>query len=93
VLHKHLKLCAYKLQLLHEVKPDDKPKHATFAADILQHIETGNNFLAKVLFSDEATFHLSGMVNRHNMRIWGTEHPREVVEYQRDIPRSTCGVD
>jgi hypothetical protein len=55
------KLCAYKLQLLHEVKPDDKPKRATFEADILQRVET-DNFLAKVLFSDEATFHLLGYV-------------------------------
>jgi hypothetical protein len=57
VLHKRLKLCAYKLQLLHEVKPDDKPKRATFAAHILQRMEI-DNILANVLFSDEATFHL-----------------------------------
>jgi hypothetical protein len=49
VLHKRLKLCAYKLQILHEVKPDDEPKHTTFAADILQHTKI-DNFLAKVLF-------------------------------------------
>jgi hypothetical protein len=77
VLHKRLKLCAYKLQLLHEVKPDDKPKCTTFATDILQRIEN-DNFLAKVLFSVEATFHLSGMVNRHNVRIWGSEHQHVV---------------
>jgi hypothetical protein len=27
--------------------------------------------LAKIIFSDEATFHLSGKVNRYNIRIWG----------------------
>jgi hypothetical protein len=76
------------------VKPDDKSKRPTFAADILQRIEIENNFLAKVLFSDEATFHLSDMVNRHNMRIWGTELPREVMEYQRESPKVNvwCGL-
>jgi hypothetical protein len=39
------------------VKTDDKPKRAIFVTDILQCIEI-DNFLAKVLFSDEATFHL-----------------------------------
>jgi hypothetical protein len=75
------------------VKPDDKAKLATFSADILQRIEI-DNFLAKVLFSDEATFHLSGMVNRHNVRIRSTEHPREVVGYQRDSPEINvwCGL-
>jgi hypothetical protein len=43
------------------VKPDNKPKRATFAAEILRRIEI-NNFLAKVLFSNEATFHLWGYV-------------------------------
>ncbi|GBM48295.1 hypothetical protein AVEN_98040-1 [Araneus ventricosus] len=26
-----------------------------------------------LIFSDEATSHLSGKVNRHNVRVWGTE--------------------
>jgi hypothetical protein len=30
-----------------------------------------DHFLEKVQFSDEATFHVSGAVNRHNVGIWG----------------------
>jgi hypothetical protein len=30
---------------------------------------------AKFIFSDEATFHINGKVNRHNVRVWGTENP------------------
>ena len=40
-----------------------------------------------LIFSDEATFRLSGMVNRHNVRIWGTENPRVVIEDVRDSPK------
>ncbi|GBO25327.1 hypothetical protein AVEN_24255-1 [Araneus ventricosus] len=31
VVHKKIRLYAYKLQLLHELKPDDKPRRRTFA--------------------------------------------------------------
>jgi hypothetical protein len=30
------------------------------------------------VFSDEATFHTSGKVNRQNVRIWELENPRVV---------------
>ena len=39
------------------------------------------------MFTDEATFHLSGKVNRHKVRIWGTENPREIEENVRDSPK------
>jgi hypothetical protein len=38
-------------------------------------------------FGDEATFHVSGAVNRRNVRIWGSENPHVYVEYQRDSPK------
>jgi len=38
-------------------------------------------------FSDEATFHASGAVNRRNVRIWGSENPRAYVQHQRDSPK------
>ena len=44
------------------------------------------HFLAKVQFSDEATFHVSGAVNRRSVRIWESENPHAYVEHQRDSP-------
>jgi hypothetical protein len=44
-------------------------------------------FAERLIFSDEATFHVSGKVNRHNIRIWGTEKPCSVIEHQRDSPK------
>jgi hypothetical protein len=46
-----------------------------------------DHFLEKVQFSDEATFHVSGAVNRRNVRIWGSENPHAYVEHQRDSPK------
>ncbi|PNF43568.1 hypothetical protein B7P43_G03928, partial [Cryptotermes secundus] len=42
--------------------------------------------LTKV-FGDESTFHISSTVNKHNVRIRGTENPRAVVEHVRDSPK------
>jgi hypothetical protein len=35
-------------------------------------MENDDNLLSKLIFSDEATFHLSGKVNRDNVRVWGS---------------------
>jgi hypothetical protein len=38
------------------------------------------------LISDEAIFHISGKVNRNNVRMRGTEQPHAQIEDQRDSP-------
>jgi hypothetical protein len=38
-------------------------------------------------FSDEATFHTSGHVNRHNTIFWGTENPHDIRENKYDSPK------
>ncbi|PNF20691.1 hypothetical protein B7P43_G00324, partial [Cryptotermes secundus] len=41
----------------------------------------------RVIFSDEATFHLSGKINRHNVRIWGLQNPCVTLEHVWDSPK------
>lgn len=43
-----------------------------------------SQFLNRNCFSDEATFYTSGNVNRHNLRIWGSENPHHVMEFVLD---------
>jgi hypothetical protein len=47
----------------------------------------GDDFLRRLVFSDEATFHLSDKVNGHKVRIWGTENPHATVQHERDSPK------
>jgi hypothetical protein len=54
---------------------------------MLNRLEEYTLFLDKNVFSDEATFHLSGKVNRHNRIIWGSQNPHQVVEHVRDSPK------
>ncbi|GBM24409.1 hypothetical protein AVEN_167636-1 [Araneus ventricosus] len=84
VVHKKLRLYAYKLQLLHDLKLDDKPRHRTLVEEMLQKSEGDENYLQRVMFSDETTFHVSGIVNRYNARIRGLENPHAVLDQARD---------
>jgi hypothetical protein len=59
-----------------------------FYTDMLNCLKQYNLFLDKIILSDEATFHLSGKVNRHNLIIWGSQNPLQVVEVHRKMDRS-----
>jgi hypothetical protein len=54
---------------------------------IKSHIENDSDFVNRLTFSDESTFHLTGNVNRHNVRTWGSETPHVVSEHERDSPK------
>ena len=70
VLRKKLNFKPYHLQLTQEVTKDDKMRRFEFCVRMQQELEH-EDFANKLIFSDEATFHLSGHVNRHNVRVWG----------------------
>ena len=59
---------------------------SSFMLEMLQQQEN-DDFLDGVVFSDESTSHLNGKVNTHNVRIWGSENPREFVQSERDTPK------
>ena len=46
-----------------------------------------DGFDDRLVFSNEATFHLTGKVNKHNTCIWGTEHPHSTLEHVQDSPK------
>ncbi|KFM76632.1 hypothetical protein X975_21839, partial [Stegodyphus mimosarum] len=64
-----------------------RPRRMAFATDMLRKIEDAAEFLKRIIFSDEASFHLSGIVNRHNVCIWESGNPHEYREAQRDSPK------
>jgi hypothetical protein len=54
---------------------------------MLNRLKIGNMFLDKIIFSDEATFHISGKVTHHNLIIWGSQNLHQVVERLRNSPK------
>ena len=75
ILKKDLKLKPYKIQLTQQLLPNDH--HQRLEYKRLRLCEDAT-FIENIIFSDEARFHLTGHVNRHNSRIWSDENPREI---------------
>ena len=65
----------------------DKEERHEICGGMFDKMENEDDYLIKIVFSVQATFHLSGKVNSHNVRIWGTEYPHEIVEHVRDSPK------
>jgi hypothetical protein len=56
MLHKRLRLCAYKVQLVEQLKPGDGIARQHFAEEMLDRIDDDVDLLKKIMFTDEATF-------------------------------------
>ena len=50
ILHKRLRLHACKLQFVQALKPNDSPRRAAFAEEILHRIDDDNDYLNCVVF-------------------------------------------
>ena len=83
ILRQKLHMKAYKTQLHQKLLGEDYYAWLTFCHQFNEKPGNDDVFVSSLLFSDEATFHISGKVNRHNCQIWGTENPNETVEHKR----------
>jgi hypothetical protein len=48
---------------------DDRIAYNQFAVTMFENMDKDNEFLRKIMFSDEVTFHVSGKVNKQNICI------------------------
>ena len=55
VLHRNLRLYAYKEQLLKVFKPKDKPRQKEFAVTMLDRLDSHPGFLKRACYIDEST--------------------------------------
>ena len=71
----------YKFVSVQELLPDDLQKRIYFCNTILERNDDEHNvFVNNICFSDEATFHVNGTLNKHNRFIYGKENPKEFSE-------------
>ncbi|GBM20966.1 hypothetical protein AVEN_253750-1 [Araneus ventricosus] len=56
ILHKRLRLKAYKVLIVQDLQPNDWPRHAEFAIKILNRIDVEKDYLNRNCFSYESTF-------------------------------------
>uniref|UniRef100_A0A0K0E085 HTH_7 domain-containing protein n=1 Tax=Strongyloides stercoralis TaxID=6248 RepID=A0A0K0E085_STRER len=74
LLHKN-SYKTYKPVYISKLCFNDKRKRKQFCTWLLDKNDKNNNFHCKIYFSDEATFHLNGCVNKHNVFHWATQNP------------------
>lgn len=85
ILRRH-KFHPYGVKLTQELKESDYGNRLDFC-ELMEGKIRDPEFLKKVCFSDESTFHLNGYVNRHNCRYWCEENPNEYREAHTQRPQ------
>ena len=82
------------MQILQALKPEGKSQGKDFAVTMLDRLDLDPGFLKHVCFSDKSMFHVSGLLNRHYVRIWGLENLHDTRELERNSPKLNvwCGI-
>lgn len=89
ILHQHLHLYPYRAHCIHRLLSTDKASRITFCQRMLAKTRDDESFLANILWTDEANFHLNGAVNTWNFRVWSAQNPNEMEEQQPWSPKIT----
>uniref|UniRef100_A0AAF5DM15 Tc1-like transposase DDE domain-containing protein n=1 Tax=Strongyloides stercoralis TaxID=6248 RepID=A0AAF5DM15_STRER len=86
---KDLSLKPNKIQFTHHIKSSNANERLKFANDIDNLIREDENFIDKLIMTDEAYFQLDGYINKQNLIYWDTKNPRIVVEKAPHLKRIT----
>lgn len=82
------------MHLLQKLYPEDKRKSLDLSVDMLDIIDNEECYLKHIIFTNEATFHVSGVINMHNCTIWRSKKTtHSVLEIERASPKVNvcCG--
>jgi hypothetical protein len=85
-----LKLHPYRVQVCHEGKDIDKKKRMRYCRWFRQFVRNGVDILKNVFFSNEAWFHLCGLVNSQYSRFWSIENPHLFHEVSLHSQKIGC---
>jgi hypothetical protein len=55
--------------------------------NIIAQLEEDETLDLYLVFNDEASFHLSGIINKQNTLFWGSENPHVSVEFVCHSPK------
>ena len=75
ILKDDLHLFPYKVQLTQRILQTDRPRRLEYGQTVARMVQAEPDLWKQILMTDEAHFTLSGVVNKQNCRIWGTENP------------------
>jgi hypothetical protein len=66
---------------LQALSEEDKVRRTAFSENYITQLEEDIVLDSYLVFSDEATFHLCGVVYKQNVHIQGSENPHAKVEF------------
>lgn len=80
--------------LVQELKENDSARRIDFCDEMMRLYDIDRTFFHNIIFSDEATFQLTGEVNTHNCRYWSDKNPRWMRDEHTQYPEKLnvwCG--
>lgn len=85
MLHE-MKHTPYHPRLIHALNEDDFDRRIEFSEAWLARLEGDPEVARNVVWTDEAIFHTSGSVNRHNCVFWRADNPHITIEVEHTSP-------
>ena len=83
ILHKDINFKPWK------PKSEDMDRRLEFAETMFELAERRHAMFSKVVWSDEAVFHLGGFINRYNRHYWSEQSPKKLLKKSQHRPRLT----
>ncbi|CAF4486600.1 unnamed protein product [Rotaria sp. Silwood2] len=86
IMTEHLSLKPYKAQFVQQLFEEDMQDRVEMCKTLTPMLE--DNHIQQDLFSsDEATFYLNELVNKHNVRYWCETNPHVTIETVMQSPK------
>ena len=82
---KDLRLRLWRPRLVHALNEDDFDRRSQFCEWYVHITEEDPSVEGRILWSDEATLHLNGQVNRHNSAYYADANPHLLMEGKREF--------
>ena len=79
----------YRPQLIHGLLEDDSDRRMEMCTTFIAKQLDDDQFMRNIIWTDEATFNLNGILNRHNCVYYDTTNPHRTIEKQMKSP-SIC---
>lgn len=90
ILHDN-RLHPFHFQRVQALNPADYQLRLNFCQWVVQQYALQSDFIADILFTDEATFTREGIFNAHNLHVWSEENPY-AIRQQRYQQRFSINV-
>jgi hypothetical protein len=83
---KENKLHPFQYTRVQHLEPEDYPVRRNVCVWLLNKAAEDENFISRVLFSDESSFGRQGCFNHRNLHVWPYDNPRAIYP-----PAFQCG--